>query len=84
MAFLKYQATGDLNVRLGRIPAPLFMVSEYRKVGYVNPWIRQPNEVYFQVPFNSLDGGDVPAIRSARATLPVTSRLRLAQCALQR
>ncbi len=59
MAFLKYQATGDLNVRLGRIPAPLFMVSEYRKVGYVNPWIRQPNEVYFQVPFNSLDGGDV-------------------------
>ena len=59
MVFLKYQATGDLNVRLGRIPAPLFMVSEYRKVGYVNPWIRQPNEVYFQVPFNSVDGGDV-------------------------
>jgi hypothetical protein len=59
IAFLKYQATGDLNVRLGRIPAPLFMVSEYRKVGYVNPWIRQPNEVYFQVPFNSVDGGDV-------------------------
>ena len=59
MAFLKYQATGDLNVRLGRIPAPLFMVSEYRKVGYVNPWVRQPNEVYFQVPFNSIDGGDV-------------------------
>lgn len=59
MAFLKMQATGDLAVRLGRIPAPLFMVSEYRKVGYVNPWVRQPNEVYFQVPFNSVDGGDV-------------------------
>lgn len=59
MAFMKYQATGDVNIRVGRLPAPLFMVSEYRKVGYVNPWVRQPNEVYFQVPFNSMDGGDV-------------------------
>lgn len=58
MAFLKLQPTGDFNVRLGRVPAGLFMVSEYRKVGYVNPWVRQPNEVYFQLPFNSSDGID--------------------------
>lgn len=59
MGFAKLQATSDVSVRLGRIPAPLFMVSEYRKVGYVNPWVRQPNEVYFQVPYNSVDGGDI-------------------------
>lgn len=58
MGFAKLQATPDLNFRLGRLPAPLFMVSEYRKVGYVNPWVRQPNEVYFQVPYNSVDGLD--------------------------
>ena len=59
MGFAKLQATPDISIRLGRIPAPLFMVSEYRKVGYVNPWVRQPNEVYFQVPYNSVDGGDI-------------------------
>jgi len=59
MGFAKLQATPDVSIRLGRIPAPLFMVSEYRKVGYVNPWVRQPNEVYFQVPYNSVDGGDI-------------------------
>ena len=41
MGFAKLQATPDVSIRLGRIPAPLFMVSEYRKVGYVNPWVRQ-------------------------------------------
>lgn len=59
MAFAKLQASPDVSIRLGRLPAPLFMVSEYRKVGYVNPWVRQPNEVYFQVPYNSMNGGDV-------------------------
>lgn len=59
MAFAKLQASPDISIRLGRLPAPLFMVSEYRKVGYVNPWVRQPNEVYFQVPYNSMNGGDV-------------------------
>lgn len=59
MGFAKLQATSDVSIRLGRVPAPLFMVSEYRKVGYVNPWVRQPNEVYFQVPYNSVDGADV-------------------------
>lgn len=59
MAFAKLAATSDLSIRLGRLPAPLFMVSEYRKVGYVNPWVRQPNEVYFQVPYTSMDGGDI-------------------------
>lgn len=59
MGFAKLQVTPDISVRLGRVPAPLFMVSEFRKVGYVNPWVRQPNEVYFQVPYTSVDGGDI-------------------------
>lgn len=59
MAFGKWQLTQDTAVRIGRIPATLFMVSDYRKVGYVNPWVRQPNEVYFQVPYSAFDGGDI-------------------------
>ncbi len=55
---LKYQVTPDASVRVGRIVIPSFMVSDYRKVGYVNVWIRPPNEVYALVPLTSNDGVD--------------------------
>ncbi|WP_137939962.1 hypothetical protein [Chitinivorax sp. B] len=54
----KLQATQDLAFHAGRIALPVYMVSDYRKVGYANPWVRPPTEVYFQVPFSHLDGGD--------------------------
>ncbi|MBP9145934.1 MAG: porin [Thermoanaerobaculia bacterium] len=55
---LKYQVTPDASVRIGRIVVPTFMVSDYRKVGYVNVWIRPPNEVYALVPLTANDGVD--------------------------
>lgn len=57
-ANLKYQVTPETSVRVGRIVIPSFMVSDYRKVGYVNVWIRPPNEVYALVPVTSNDGVD--------------------------
>ena len=57
-ANLKYQVTPDLYVRAGRVVLPIFMVTDTRRVGYANPWVRPPVEVYSLVPVTSSDGVD--------------------------
>lgn len=57
-ANLKYQATPDIYLRVGRIVLPGLMASEYRKVGYALPWIRPPLEVYGIQPVSNSDGLD--------------------------
>ncbi|QNA88585.1 hypothetical protein G4G28_08940 [Massilia sp. Dwa41.01b] len=58
-ANIKYQATPELAVRLGRIALPMFIAAEYRKVGYAYPWVRTPVEVYAGLPFTNSDGVDI-------------------------
>lgn len=55
-ANIKYQFTPDFSVRAGRIVLPVFMVSDSRKVGYSNPWVRTPVELYSLVPITTSDG----------------------------
>jgi hypothetical protein len=55
-ANIKYQATPELALRAGRIALPMFLTAEYRKVGYVYPWVRPPVEGYGVLPFTSADG----------------------------
>ena len=57
-AFLKAQVTPALSFRAGRIGAPLFMVSDFRNIGYSNLSLRTPTDVYGQVAFSHFDGGD--------------------------
>ncbi len=57
-ANIKYQVTPQLSVRLGRTALASFLVSDFRKVGYPNPWVRPPDEVYSLVPIFSSDGVD--------------------------
>ncbi|MBZ0089087.1 MAG: porin, partial [Thermoanaerobaculia bacterium] len=57
-ANVKYQFTPDASVRLGRIALPVFMVSDFRKVGYANVWVRPPVEVYGLIPIFAADGLD--------------------------
>ncbi|MFC0252616.1 hypothetical protein [Massilia consociata] len=57
-ANVKYQVTPDLAVRLGRIALPVFLAADYRKIGYVLPWVRTPVEVYGSLPLSSSDGVD--------------------------
>ncbi|MCD2516102.1 hypothetical protein LQ564_07205 [Massilia sp. G4R7] len=57
-ANVKYQATPDLVIRLGRIALPVFLAADYRKVGYTLPWVRTPVEVYGSLPISSSDGVD--------------------------
>jgi hypothetical protein len=58
-ANIKYQLTPDFDVRIGRIELPLFVVSDARKVGFVNPWVRPPVEVYEVTPITNSDGVDL-------------------------
>jgi hypothetical protein len=58
-AFAKWQGTPNLTVRIGRMVAPFFMVSDFRDVGYANTTLRPTLDVYGQVPVSSVDGGDI-------------------------
>lgn len=58
-ANVKYQATPDLALRVGRIAIPIFLSADYRKIGYAYPWVRTPVEVYGGVPVTNSDGGDL-------------------------
>jgi hypothetical protein len=57
-ANLKYQATPDFSVRAGRTALPVFLISDTRKIGYANPSVRPPLEVYDLLPISSNDGID--------------------------
>lgn len=53
-----YALTPALTVRAGRLSIPAFLTSDHRKVGYANPWVRPPVELYGMVPVYTLDGVD--------------------------
>ncbi len=57
-ANIKYQVTPEFSVRFGRTALASFLVSDFRKVAYANPWVRPPGEVYRLVPVFSSDGLD--------------------------
>jgi hypothetical protein len=63
-AFAKAKVSKDISVRVGRVGLPVFMISDYRNVGYANTMLRPPVEIYSQVVFNSIDGVDVTWQRS--------------------
>jgi hypothetical protein len=58
-ANIKYQVTPDLALRVGRMALPMFLAAEYRKVGYIYPWVRPPVEAYGSMPFTRGDGADI-------------------------
>lgn len=57
-AFAKLKVSDKLAVRVGRIGLPVYMISDFRNVGYANTMIRPPNEVYSLVVGDSVDGID--------------------------
>ena len=75
-AFLKAKLSNELSVRVGRMGLPVFMISDYRNVGYANTMLRPPAEMYAQVPINSIDGIDATWQRSLGDTT-VSAQLAL-------
>ena len=57
-ANLKYAFTPNFSVRAGRVLLPTYMWSESRKVGYTNPWVRPPVELYNLLGVTNNDGID--------------------------
>ncbi|WP_075790797.1 hypothetical protein [Massilia putida] len=58
-AFAKAKLSDDVGVRVGRLGVPVFMISDYRNVGYANTFLRAPEELYSQVPYKDIDGADI-------------------------
>lgn len=58
-ADIKYQFTPEFSARVGRTVLPSFLVSDARKLGYTNPWVRPPVEVYGLIPLTNSDGVDL-------------------------
>ena len=58
-AFAKFRVNDELNVRVGRMGAPIYMISDFRNVGYANTMLRPPAEVYRQVTLDNFDGADL-------------------------
>ena len=63
-AFAKVKLSDQFSMRAGRMGLPVFMISDYRNVGYANTLLRPPAEMYSQVPFNNIDGVDATYQRS--------------------
>jgi hypothetical protein len=57
-AFAKAKVNDQLSVRVGRMGLPVYMISDYRNVGYANTMLRPPVEMYTQVILESIDGID--------------------------
>ncbi len=58
-AYVAYEFNDHWKGRVGRLRGPYFMVSDYLEVGYANPWIRPPAEIYSQLPMTAFEGMDV-------------------------
>jgi hypothetical protein len=58
-AFVKAKVSDNLSFRVGRMGLPVFMISDFRNVGYANTMVRPPIEVYGIITSTYVDGVDV-------------------------
>jgi hypothetical protein len=75
-ANVKYQFTPDFSARIGRTALPVFMLTDSRLIGYANPWVRPPIELYGLSSITSNDGVDASyrlALGSAINTVQVSA-----------
>lgn len=57
--FLRYRPLESLDLRIGRMGSDIFMLSDYRQVGYALPWVRPPHDTYGLFSFHHFDGVDI-------------------------
>ncbi|RZI84215.1 MAG: hypothetical protein EOP38_09845 [Rubrivivax sp.] len=74
--YAQYTGVPGLDLKLGRVALPAFLVSDSRRVGYAVPWLRVPTLVYAMMPLSNVDGGQATyrhSIGSAILSGQVTS-----------
>jgi hypothetical protein len=64
-AFISYRPLPDLALNVGRRSQDVFLLADYRDVGFAYPWVRPNVEVYSVLPLYSVDGADVTWTRQA-------------------
>ncbi|KAB2926820.1 MAG: hypothetical protein F9K30_05625 [Dechloromonas sp.] len=57
-AYLKYDPTPALSMRLGRLGTEFFMLADSRLVGYSYLTVRPPGDYFWYLPFYSVNGAD--------------------------
>jgi hypothetical protein len=55
-AYLDFDITPSLSLRLGRMGQDIFMVSDHRDIGFTQVWAHTPNEFYNQLSSEFKDG----------------------------
>jgi hypothetical protein len=58
-AYLQWEPTPDLAVRLGRTSSATFAITDTRRIGYAQHWVRPPSEIYDLIPVTTNDGFDI-------------------------
>lgn len=60
-AYVRYQPSinSPFSYRLGRLGVDVFMLSQYRNVGFAYLWARPPQEFYSPLGFDSINGADL-------------------------
>ena len=56
--YLRFETQENLQFKLGRMRNPFYKNSDNRNIGYSTMMIREPVEIYGQVPFSSYNGGE--------------------------
>jgi hypothetical protein len=57
-AYVAWRPVENVDLRAGRVGLDAFLLSDYRSVGYAQPWIRPPREFYGRISMHSIDGID--------------------------
>ncbi len=57
-AYIRFQASPGTAFRAGRMGFDVFMLSEYRNLGFAYLWVRPPVEFYGALAFDHFDGVD--------------------------
>lgn len=58
-AFVRYRPIDGLDIRVGRMGTDIFMLSDYRQVGYAFPWVRPPHDYYTLLSLYHFNGIDL-------------------------
>lgn len=63
MAFIRYSPNPNWSFRVGRTAFDLFLLTEFRDIGFAYPWAHVPSEIYGVIPHRNIDGVDASYIR---------------------
>lgn len=56
-AYFRYRGTPSTTFRLGRVGTDIYMLSDYRNIGFAYLWVRPPMDFY-SAAFDHIDGAD--------------------------